>query len=120
MMRHMKWVAESGINSSDRALHEHEVLSDILERMTTIDQLNVTNLVGTELAVRRIQLIEEAHRGNPGQPSYEGAEYWMGTRRRRAGVLINPVLSKHVAEEVRAERRKAKEEKAAAKAAPKK
>ena len=78
------------------------------------------------MAVRRLQLIEEAHRGNPGQSSYEGAKYWMGTRRRRAGVLINPVLSKHVAEEVRAdnvvakERRKAKEEKAAAMAAPKK
>ena len=94
----------------------------------------VTVAQGTLVAkVRRLQLIEESHRGNPGQPSDEEAEYWRGTRRRRGtpqlwwnGVLINPVLAKHIAKVVRAdsivaqERRKAKEERAAAKAAPKK
>ena len=54
---------------------------------------------------------------DPGQPSFEGWEHWLGLGERRAGILIPPELSRHVAKKVgdecavAKERRKAKEEK---------
>lgn len=67
------------------------------------------SLIPFEFLVRRLQLIEEAH-------SYEGSEHWMGSGRRKGGVLVSPAFAKHVATRVREdtevakERRKAKEE----------
>ena len=54
---------------------------------------------------------------DPGQPSFEGWEHWAGLGERRAGILIPPELSRHVAKKVgderlvAKERRKAREEK---------
>ena len=116
MSRHHKWVAEGGLAVGDRSVYEHEVISETLELMCCNDQLQVCNLVSAELLVRRLQLIEEAHFASPTLPSYEGAEHWMGTGRRRAGVLVNPQLSRTVADKVKdeyaiaKERRKAHEE----------
>lgn len=69
-----------------------------------------------EHLLRRLQLIEEAHVLSPSTPSYDGAEHWMGTGRRKGGVLVFPELARHVATrvceetEVAKERRKAREE----------
>ena len=116
MSRHHKWVSEGGLAVGDRSVYEHEIISEALELMCCNDQLQVCNLVSAELLIRRLQLIEEAHFASPTLPSYEGAEHWMGTGRRRAGVLVNPQLSRTVADKVKdeyavaKERRKAKEE----------
>ena len=107
--RHNTWTSESGVSPTDRSVYEHEVLSTALEYFATIDQLNVPNLVGAEYLLRRLQLIEEAHLANPAQPSYEGSEHWMGTGRRKGGVLINPELTKHAAGKVKDEMAVAKE-----------
>ena len=115
--RHQRWVAESGVSIADRSIHEHEVISQVIETACTVDQLNVPSLLSFEHLVRRLQLIEEAHVLSPTSPSYEGSEHWLGTGRRRGGVLINPSLAKHVASRIRdetevaKERRKACEEK---------
>jgi hypothetical protein len=116
LARHQKWVHESGISPSDRSIHEHELLSQVIEQAATVDQLNVPSLICFESIIRRLQLIEEAHATTPTQPSYEASEHWLGLGRRKGGVLISPMLSKHVAEKVRdetsvlKERRKAREE----------
>ena len=116
MTRHNKWISEGGVSPRDRAVYEHMVLSECLEMMCCQDQLQVCNLVGAELSVRRLQLIEEAHFVSPSAPSYDGAEHWMGTGRRRGGILVSPSLSKVVAEKVKdeyavqKERRKGREE----------
>ena len=114
--RHGKWVAESGVGADSRSAHEHSILSHVVEKAITIDQLNVVNLVSLEIVVRRLILLEEAHSVDPGAPSFEGWEHWLGLGERRAGVLIPPELSRHVARKVgdeaavAKERRKAKEE----------
>ncbi len=61
-------------------------------------------------------MIEEAYRGRPSAPSYEGAEFFMGVRDTADGSLVNPALRKHTAArmkeeaEIHNERRKAAEE----------
>ena len=121
LQRHGKWIAESGVGADSRSGHEHSILSHILEKTICVDQLNVVNLVGMEIVVRRLILLEEAHSVDPGQPSFEGWEHWLGLGERRAGILIPPELSRHVARKVgdeaavAKERRKAKEERKLAK-----
>jgi hypothetical protein len=126
LARHQKWVHESGVTATDRSIHEHELLSQVIEAAATVDQLNVSSLVSFESLIRRLQFIEEAHAISPTAPSYEAAEHWMGSNRRKGGILINPALMKHVAEKVKdetsvaKERRKAKEERRLAPAHKKK
>ena len=116
LLRHGKWVAESGVGADSRSAHEHSILSHVLEKSMVVDQLNVVNLVSMEIIGRRLILLEEAHSVDPGQPSFEGWEHWLGLGERRAGVLIPPELSRFVAKRVgdeaavAKERRKAKEE----------
>lgn len=87
-----------------------------MELAATVDQLNVASLLSFEHIIRRVQLVEEAHVLAPHTPSYDGAEHWMGSGRRRGGALVCPALAKHVATHVREEtevakeRRKAREE----------
>jgi len=114
--RHQKWAHESGIAATDRSIHEHELLSSVIELAATVDQLNLSSLASFEMLVRRIQFIEEAHVISPQAPVYEAAEHWLGTGRKKGGVLISPLLAKHVADRVKdetavsKERRKAREE----------
>jgi hypothetical protein len=116
LLRHGKWVAESGVGADSRSAHEHSILSHVLEKSMVVDQLNVVNLVSMEIIGRRLILLEEAHSVDPGQPSFEGWEHWLGLGERRAGVLIPLELSRFVAKRVgdeaavAKERRKAKEE----------
>ena len=68
-----------------------------------------------------MQLMEDAVAANPSDPSFEGAEHYMGTGERRGGALIAPSLRAHVASEmgreaaVQKEMRKAREAKGASK-----
>ena len=124
-MPHSKWVSESGVGADSRSAHEHSILSHILEKAVVIDWLNVVSLVCLEIVGRRLILLEEAHAMDPSQPSFEGWEHWLGLGERRAGILIPPELSRHVAKKVgyestvAKERRKAKEEKRLGKHPPK-
>ena len=92
------------------------MLTQVIEVASTVDQLSIPSLLSFEYLVRRLQLFEEAHMIAPSAPVYEGSEHWLGTGRRKGGMLISPALSKHVASRVKAEteiateRRKAREE----------
>ena len=116
LARHSRWVAESGVAASDRSIYEHEVISHCVELASTVDQINIGSLACFEQLIRRLQLIEEAHVMSPANPSYDGAEHWLGNGRRKAGVLVFLQLARHVAGKVREEtevakeRRKAREE----------
>ena len=68
LMRHSKWVLESGVGTDSRSAHEHSILSHILEKAVVIDQLNVANLVCLEIFSRRLILLEQAHAIDPGHP----------------------------------------------------
>ena len=107
--RHQKWAHESGVAATDRSIHEHELLSSVIELAATVDQLNLASLASFEMLIRRIQFIEEAHVISPQAPMYEAAEHWLGTGRKKGGVLISPLLAKRVADLVKDETAVSKE-----------
>ena len=112
---HEHWVRTNELPRGDRSVYEMEVITRVLESLVMVDQLNLPNLKGCELLLRRWQLIREAHRISPGAPDYSAADIFMGWQYRR-GAGVNPALAKHVADELKdqaaiaKEARKAKEE----------
>ena len=64
-----------------------------------------------------MQLMEDVHADDPKNPSWQGAELYMGLAERPGGVLMAPSLRRHVAEElgreaaILKEKRKAREAK---------
>ena len=81
----------------------------------TVDGIDPKQPEAMELALRRIQLMEEAVAENPASPSFEGASHYMGTGERKGGALVAPALRSHVASElgkeaaILKEKRKARE-----------
>ena len=122
--RHHRWRSESGCNHL-RLMHEHEVLSRIVELLGTHDGINLRQSEGVELALRRMQLMEEAVSESPSDPSFEGAEHFLGIQEKRGGALVAPSLRAHVAGElgreaaILREKRKAREAKGTSKGAKK-
>ena len=100
-----------------RLIHEHEVISRAVELLGSIDGVNLRQSEGVELLLRRFQLMEEAVAESPSDPSFEGAEHFMGTQERKGGALVAPSLREHVAAElgreaaIMKEKRKAREAK---------
>ena len=117
---HEHWVRTHETLRGDRSIYEMEVITRALEAFIMVDQLNIPNLKGCELLMRRWQLIREAHRLNPGAPDYSAADVFMGWEYRR-GDGVNPELAKFVAAELKdqaqiaKESRKAREEMASRK-----
>ena len=120
IVRHHRWVPESGVRPGSPAIHEHEILSSIVQHAVVHDRLNAMNLACLELALRRLQLHESAIGECAESPSYEGARFFLGTLERKRGALVAPTLSAHVATElgreaaIQKEKRKAREARAAA------
>lgn len=112
---HEHWVRTHDIMKGDRSVYEMEVITRTLEAFVMNDQLNVPNLKGCELLMRRWQLIREAHRLSPGAPDYSASDVFMGWEYRR-GDGVSPDLAKFVAGELKDQAqiakgaRKAKEE----------
>ena len=117
--RHNKWVAECGIKHTDRLCYEHEVLSKAIDVSMVWDSSNVMNLWAFELLLRRVQLLEFAVSEDPQNPSYDGANHFMGSYDSAGGGYIAPSLQTYVAAElgkstaILKEKRKARESKLA-------
>ena len=105
---HEHWVRTHETLKGDRAIYEMEVITRCLEAFVVTDQLNVPNLKGCELLLRRWQLIREAHRISPGAPDYSSADVFMGWEYRR-GDGVNPELARFVASELKDQAQIAKE-----------
>eukprot|EP00439_Symbiodinium_sp_Y106_P071098 s2706_g12.t1 len=101
--QHLAWAQQSRIPEGSRALYEDEALARIMDVAMSYDALNISNLACFELLVRRRQLIAEAHLHNPSAPSYEGADYYMGTLHRPGGAVVVPKLTEHVSRKLQAD-----------------
>ena len=108
-MGHDHWVRTAGIGAGDRSVHEHEVLARILDAMVSTDQLNLPALQSAELAARRLQLVEEAHRISPSSPDYSASDHFMGWTGRQHGAMVAPRMRDHVATHLRGDAAVAKE-----------
>jgi hypothetical protein len=96
--QHDSWVVNAKIPDGDRAIYEDDILSKVLDYAVKYDALNIKNLACMEIIVRRKQLIAEAHVHNPGAPSYDAADHFMGFGYRPGGAIVVPKLSKRVSE----------------------
>lgn len=103
---HERWIRNGEISKNDRSIYEMEVISKVVEAFVMTDQVNLPNLKGGELLLRRWQLIKEAHRISPAAPDYSASEFFMGWDR-ESGVQTG--LSKYVAERLKDEAAVAKE-----------
>ena len=74
---HLNWAQHSGVSQHGAAVHEHRVLIDSIRAMMMIDQVDISNLLGTEILVRRVIQIETAVSRNPASPDYTGLEVVM-------------------------------------------
>ena len=97
------WIRNSGIRATDRACHEHKVISRALTLFQSYDQLCMVNSAGVELLVKRLMLIENAYRGRPEAPRYDGAEYFMGVREEETGEFIDPSVIKFTATKLKSD-----------------
>ena len=97
------------IPDGDRSLYEDEVISRACDLALRYDNLNITNLASFELLIRRKQLIAEAHRDNPGAPSYAAADHFLEQGFRPGGAIVVPSLSRYVSKKLEAEAAVAKE-----------
>ena len=128
VQRHYWWRSTQQLSSSDIFVDEHLFLSELLENMVCVDQLNAPELHIGEILARRFQLYEEYY-GSTLQQSEGGAaaEIWMderqlflGQERGRGRALVAPSLEAWVATKLSAEsqllkeRRKGREERALA------
>ena len=88
---HTKWVHESSIHAKERAVYEHEVLSHAIDAFVSIDQLNCPNLLGFELLIRRVILLEGAF-SSEGGADFSMSDGWMRMSTRPGGALVAPGL----------------------------
>ena len=58
IQHHENWKARKRLSSSDYGVAEHHTLSTVLEDLASIDEVNVSNLVGVERLLRKLQMIE--------------------------------------------------------------
>ena len=76
------------------------MISEVLERVSVFDQLDVPNLSSFECLCRRHQAIEETLRPNEPQAPIGRMEYSMERPRLGGGVAMSPDLSRYVADQL--------------------
>ena len=124
LQRHFWWRSVQGLTASDAGVDDHHFLSELLQELTTYDQLNAGELVLAEIICRRYQLWEElyasslreAEAGQDAAPWLDERAIFLGQERSRGSALVCPALEGWVAERLKEEsailkeRRKGREE----------
>ena len=118
--RQTKWAMEQGIAKDHVGYILHDIVGYCIELAVCYDQIDLANCASFEILGRLYQLLEETG----GTMVVEGLDHYIGRARtggKKRGVAMAPGLSKSVAAtmgaevEVLKQRRKAREEEAAAK-----
>ena len=99
------WKSGRRRQDGDFGVAEHENLSKIVETLGTVDQLDLYNLAGVEIAYRKLQLIEyywderrqEQQQANAKMPLDEVQAFLGGGR---AASMVCPELLDHVSKEL--------------------
>ena len=94
---HVQWRSRSGVPEGGMAARIHCTLTEILRLRITVDQLDPTQLVGAECAVRELLRLEAAVNRNPRQPDFDGLEVMVSSCLNAKGSLETPAFSAWVA-----------------------
>ena len=84
------WRARSGVPDRGVVAKFHTALCEVLRYMVSLDQVDPTNLLGGELVVRWIVLIESAVSRNPKQPDWDGLEHVVASKVTTSGAAEVP------------------------------
>ena len=102
LSHHREWVKHHNLHGKPHG-HERFTLCAALELLACFDQLNVPSLLGCELLVRRVMLLESAHElANNGRPEFFHSEEIMGFLARPSGAVIAGGTEVEVGERLRA------------------
>ena len=93
------FIRQSGLPDKSAAAREHRLLSKILRLLHQYDQVDICNLAGVELLVRRLLQVGAATRKNPRAPNYDGLEIILDSALDEHGCAVVPKFSKWVAEQ---------------------
>eukprot|EP00973_Karenia_brevis_P021666 2980261-Karenia_brevis.AAC.2 len=128
LAHHQKWRSDCKLPLGDGGVIQHEAWCRVLYTLLTYDQVDIHNLAGAELVARQIQLLEHKYSDRmPGASDSADSNslLFAGSLGTRGNVCVSPLLSEWIAEESRKEaavlkeQRKAHEERALARKAPK-
>ena len=97
---HREWLKCVG-NVGRPHAHEHYALSAVLEMLACFDQVNVGSLMGIELLMRRLQLLESAYETGKGKPDFGHSADVMGFLSRESGAVISGTLEAEITERLK-------------------
>ena len=109
MDHHRWWLANLRLNPTDFGVQEHEHGMRAFQFFGEYDQLDLSNVVGLEVILRRCQVIEfhyekkgknTKEKDVPAGISREEAAYFSGTHRLAGEVMISPELVDWVTKEI--------------------
>ena len=117
---HRLWMTKSNIDQRKPHAHEHFILCLAIDMFAMFDQVNLPSLLGGEILLRRMQLLESAYeQGVHGAPDFFHSDDMMGLNERPSGAIISPELEDSCAEHLKQRALIAKEIRKAREPAPK-
>jgi hypothetical protein len=84
---HTSWKQSPGVRAKDRSTHEGSVLSTAIDLTQYYDQLDIVNVAAFEVLTKQRMLLEQSVEGRPENPSFAGAERFMGYQDGEAGYI---------------------------------
>ena len=89
----------SGLPEKSAPAREHKLISKVLRLLYQYDQLDLVNLAGGEMLIRRLLQLETATRKNPRAPNFDGLDIILDHAMDESGCAVVPEFSKWVAEQ---------------------
>ena len=98
VLRHATWKHESKLQDEDRLNVLHEMLSEYLELLGCVDQLDLSNLAGVEAICRNLQHTEHEIQKRSDKAGAEVSDWLLGRTRRNGGAIVAPDLIRWVSD----------------------
>ena len=93
------YISVCGLPPNSSAAHELRVLLEALRHFIEYDQVDVSNLAGAELIVRRIIQMQKAIRRNPKHPDFSGLDDMLASALDETGGVVTSRFDEWVAAE---------------------
>jgi hypothetical protein len=103
MSHHLDFVHKSGLSTTSGVCRSHRRVSETLQALQQIDQVNLPALVGVEILCRFLVQIETAVARNPKVPDFQDLDALVGSTVNEVGGLVLPEYNKFIAQAQQAE-----------------
>ncbi len=103
MSHHLDFVHKSGLSTTSGVCRSHRRISECMQALQQIDQVNLPALVGVEILCRYLVQIETAVARNPKVPDFQDLDALVGSTVNEVGGLVLPEYNKFIAQAQQAE-----------------